>query len=86
MERTKHTERNEFGLPNIVIPAEVLANENLTPREMILFGYLLNMTYNDHGCCWASNRYLARLIRVTPETVSAMLAKLTKEQYILLEY
>ncbi len=86
MERTKFTERNEFGLPNIVIPAEVLMNTNLTPREMILFGYLLNMTYNEQGCCWASNRYLSRLIKVAPETVSAMISKLTKEQYLILEY
>jgi len=86
MERTKHTERNEFGLPNIVIPAEVLANDNLSPREMILFGYLLNMTYNEYGYCWASNHYLSRIIGVAPETVSAMISKLAKEQYVHLEY
>lgn len=86
MSEKKYTERNKFGLPNIVIPAEVLLNRNLSPREMILFGYILNMAHNEHGYCWASNRYLSRLIGVIPDTVSTMISKLTKEQYLVLEY
>lgn len=87
MERTrKKTQINEQGLPNIVIPAEVLFNPNLSPREMILFGHLNNMAYNEYGYCWPGNRYLSRLIGVAPETISTMLSKLAKEQYLILEY
>lgn len=86
MERTKETPINEHGLPNIVIPAEVLMNTDLSPREMILFGHLMNMTYNEYSCCWASNRYLSRLIGVAPETISTMISKLVDYQYLILEY
>ena len=82
----RKTQRNEFGLPNIVIPAEVLFNPELTKSEMILFGFLNNLCYNEHGHCWSGNRYLSRLINVTPETVSTMLSKLNKLDYLRLEY
>ena len=87
MERTKHTTPiNPFGLPNIVIPAEVLFNPELSPRERILFGFINNLVANESGHCWASNRYLSRLIKVAPETISGMIAKLNKLDYITLEY
>jgi hypothetical protein len=70
----------------VTIPAEVLFNKNLSPREMILFGHLNNMAYNEYGFCWSGNKYLSRLIGVAPETVSSMISKLAKEQYLVLEY
>jgi len=83
MKRT--TEKNKFGLPNIVIPAEVLFCTELTSTEKILFGFLNNLAHTVDGC-WASNRYLGKLIRVQPETVSTMLSKLHDTCFIDLQY
>jgi len=83
MKRT--TERNRFGLPNIVIPAEVLFCEELTSTEKILFGFLNNLSHTASGC-WASNRYLGRLIGVQPETISGMLSKLQSAHFIDMQY
>jgi hypothetical protein len=88
MERTNYkTPRNEHGLPNIVIPAEVLFHEKLTPNERILFGIINNLAYNQNGYCWASNRFLTRMLQIKQQTsVSAMLSKLQKECFIKMEY
>gem|GEM_PF-5431557 len=83
---SSQTPINSFGLPNIVIPAEVLFNDNLTWREKALFGFINNLAYNEKGYCWASNRYLSLCIGSRPDTVSTMLAKLQKEGYIILHY
>ena len=83
MKRT--TERNRFGLPNIVIPAEVLFCAELTSTEKILFGFLNNLSHTADGC-WASNRYLGKLIGTRPETVSSMLSKLHDVCFIDLQY
>jgi len=83
MERT--TERNRFGLPNIVIPAEVLFCAELTSTEKILFGFLNNLSHTAGGC-WASNRYLGKLIGAQPETISTMLSKLQDACFIDLQY
>lgn len=86
MKRTNYTERNPFGLPNIVIPAELLFNEELTNSEKILFGFLSNLSSNEQGYCWASNRYLGRLNNVRPETVSNMISKLCHLGYLRVEH
>jgi len=85
MERTNYTERNSFGLPNIVIPAEVLFHPDLTSREKILFGFINNLAYSEQGC-WASNKYLGGLIGVRPDTTSTAIAKLAELEFIFLEY
>lgn len=86
MKINKRTQINEFGLPNIVIPAEVIFNDNLTWREKGLFGFINNLASNQEGYCWATNCYLGRCIEVRPETISAMISKLHNEGYLTLEY
>lgn len=85
MERTK-TSINAFGLPNIVIPAEVLFNDALTQTEKLLFGFLKNLTANADGYCWASNRYLGRLLNVRADTTSSAINNLSREGYLRLRY
>ena len=87
MERTTYkTPINEHGLPNIVIPAEVLFHPDLKPNEKILFGIINNMVYNQHGYCWASNMYLARMLDIKSNTISGMLSSLQKEHFLIMEY
>jgi len=75
----------EFGLPDILIPAEVLFNSNLTETEKILFGFLRNLSITKKGC-WASNRYLGRVIDKKASTVSAAISNLKNLEYIKVYY
>ncbi len=86
MKNIEYTKINSLGLPNIVIPAEILFNEKLSSTEKILFGFLNNLTSNEQGYCWASNKYLSKLINIRPETISSMINKLYKLEYLYIEY
>ena len=68
---------NEFGLPNIVIPAEVLFHSGLSSTEKILFGIINNLSATENGC-WASNRYLANFLNLKMQTISNAISILKK--------
>jgi len=76
---------NQFGLPNIVIPAEVLFNGNLSKSEKILFGFVNTLAHNNNGHCCKTNKYLSKLVGVSPTNISTMLSKLQKEKCIIME-
>ena len=83
MERTKNLQ--PYGLPDIGIPAEVLFNPKLSSTQKILFGFIRNLSHTEKGC-WASNRYLAKMIGVKdPQTVTNGVSKLKKLKYIHVE-
>jgi len=69
------TPRNEFGLPNIVIPAEVLFHSGLSSTEKILFGIINNLSATEDGC-WACNRYLSNFLNLKSQTVSNAISTL----------
>ena len=85
MERTRRTPRNELGLPNVVIPAEVWFHPNLPPRTKMLFGMINNLAYTEKGC-WASNKYLSLYLGVRADTISSMISSLEKQKFIFVEY
>ena len=81
MEKVNRTERNSYGLPDIVIPAEVLFHPKLTMTEKMLFGVINNLAYNPNGC-WATNRYLGKLLSIEPQTVSKMISNLKNQGFL----
>ncbi len=72
--------------PAIVIPAEVLFNNDLTCREKLLFGFLTHVLGDDDRKCRVCNRDIGQVIGVRADTVSGMLSKLRKLGYIKMEY
>ncbi len=85
MRRTK-THINPYGLPNIVIPAEALFNEEISTKEAVLFGLIMNLSYNERGYCWASNEYFGKhLGNSRAETISRMISNLQRNGYIRIE-
>lgn len=60
MERNSEPKQN-FGLPSIGIPFEILFNEDLTNTEKILYGFVRNLAHSEKGC-HASNEYLCDLM------------------------
>lgn len=85
MQRTKEVIEGRFGLPDIGIPAEVLLNPNLTMREKVLFGFIRNLAQTEKGC-WASNRFLGKLIGAGPQTVTNAVARLREQRYLIVEH
>ena len=81
-----NTPINPYGLPNIVIPAEALFNNDLSAREKILFGLVKNLAASEHGYCWAGNKYLALHLDISQSQVTRCIANLEKNKYILSEY
>lgn len=79
------TEKHEWGLPNIVIPAEVLFHPELRHNEKILFGFIQNLSKTERGC-WASNRYLGELIGVGIQSASDAISNLKNKKFILVSY
>ena len=86
MKRTKDDlETNEFGLPGIGIPAEVLLHPKLSPTEKLLFGLIKNLAYTEQGC-WATNKWLGAMIGVKGQTITNGVSKLEKYGFIKVTY
>lgn len=87
MKRTEilSEEKNEFGLPGIGIPAEVLIHPHLTPTEKLLFGLIQNLDYTEKGC-WASNKWLGAMLGVGPSTISNGVSNLNKYGFVTVTY
>ena len=87
MNENNKTKINKYGLPNIVLPAEILYNDKIPWRTKSLFGFIHNLAKNKKGYCWATNHYLSEHIQVKQQkTVSEMISLLQKEGYLILEY
>jgi hypothetical protein len=76
--------KQEFGLPDIGIPAEVLFHPMLTHTEKILFGLIRNLASGERGC-YASNKWLAGLLGVGPQTISNSIGNLQEWKLIIIE-
>lgn len=70
-----------------IIPATVRYDEDLSPNEKLMYGEITSLS-NQHGYCWAENRYFAKLYNVHKKTVSSWVSNLEKRGYvgIKLEY
>ena len=83
MKRTNEP-RQQFGLPAIGIPAEVLFHPELTNTEKILYGLIRNLTSSERGC-YASNKWLSGLLGVNKQTISNGVANLKQWELIIVK-
>ena len=58
-----------------VIPANVLFSQDLRPNAKLLFG-VVTLLQEASGYCYASNRYLASLFGLQPDTITGLLGNL----------
>jgi helix-turn-helix protein len=66
------------------LTADIRYHKGLTANEKILYSEIVVLSKKE-GYCWASNRFLARLYGVTPETVSKWISNLKRENLIRIE-
>ena len=64
-----------------VIPANVLFSDDLRPNAKLLYG-VVTLLQESSGYCYASNRYLANLFGLQPETITGLLNNLVEAKLI----
>ena len=68
-------------LKGLWIPAEVLLDEKLTDKEKFILSMILYLS-DETGSCFASNQYIATIVKVTPNRVSKIISSLNNKKYI----
>ena len=76
-------EDNSTGISYVIMPMEVLKDENLTPSEKILYCYL---TLFKKQCCFQSNAGISSLTGLDESTIKRGLKKLAELKYIFVEF
>ena len=68
-------------LKGLWIPSEILLNKDLSDKEKIILSMILYLS-EEKGSCFASNKYIANIVNVTPERVSKIISSLKGKRYI----
>ena len=68
-------------LKGLWIPAEILLNEELTDKEKLILAMILYLS-EETGSCFASNQYIASIVKVTQNRVSKIISALKDKGYI----
>lgn len=72
---------NKQKLKGLWIPAEILLNEELTDKEKIILSMIVYLS-EETKSCFASNKYIASIVNVTPDRVSKIISTLREKKYI----
>ena len=68
-------------LKGLWIPAEILLDEKLTDKEKFILSMILYLS-DETGSCFASNGYLASIVKVSTNRVSKIISSLKNKNYI----
>ena len=73
------------NLKYVEVPVVVLLDEDLsTTTTKLLMGLITTLSMQE-GFCFASNRYLSNLMKVSRRTITSCIASLRKKNYIRVE-
>ena len=68
-------------LKGLWIPAEILLNNDLSDKEKIILSMILYLS-DETGSCFASNKYIASIVKVTSDRVSKIVSSLKEKGYV----
>ncbi len=71
-------------LKYVEVPVVVLLDEDLSTTTRLLMGLITTLSMQE-GFCFASNRYLSNLMKVSRRTITSCIASLRKKKYIRVE-
>lgn len=72
------------NLKYVEVPVVVLLDEDLSTTTKLLMGLITTLSMQE-GFCFASNRYLSNLMKVSKRTITSCIASLRKKKYIRVE-
>lgn len=68
-------------LKGLWIQADILLDEKLTDKEKFILSMIICLS-DETGSCFASNQYIASVVKVTPNRVSKIISSLNNKKYI----
>lgn len=72
------------NLKYVEVPVVVLLDKDLSTTTKLLMGLITTLSMQE-GFCFASNRYLSNLMKVSRRTITSCIASLRKKKYIRVE-
>lgn len=72
------------NLKYIQVPMVVLLDEVLSSTTKLLMGLITTLSMKD-GYCYASNRYLSNLLKVSKRTISSSITTLRRNNYLKID-
>ena len=68
----------------VEVPMIVLLDEDLSSTTKLLMGLITTLSMKD-GFCYASNRYLSNLLKVSKRTITSSITALRRKKYIKID-
>ena len=72
------------NLKYVEVPVVVLLDEDLSTTTKLLMGLITTLSMQE-GFCFASNRYLSNLMKVSRRTITSCISSLRNKNYIRVE-
>lgn len=72
------------NLKYVEVPIIVLLDEDISSTSKLLMGLITTLTMKE-GFCYASNRYLSNLMKVSRRTITSCITSLKRKNYIKVE-
>ena len=69
------------NLKYVQVPMVVLTDIDLSSTAKLLMGLITTLSMKD-GYCYASNRYLSNLLKVSKRTISSSITALRRKKYV----
>ena len=69
------------NLKYVQVPMVVLADVNISSTAKLLMGLITTLSMKD-GYCYASNRYLSNLLKVSKRTISSSITAWRRKKYV----
>lgn len=69
----------------VALETDVLLDKRLTSTEKILYSIICSLANNTTKCCYASNKYICKLINLNKRQLVYCLNKLKELNYIVVE-
>ena len=68
----------------VEVPMIVLLDEDISSTSKLLMGLITTLTMKE-GFCYASNKYLSNLMKVSRRTITSCITSLKRKKYIKVE-
>lgn len=72
------------NLKYVEVPMIVLLDSDISSTSKLLMGLITTLTMKE-GFCYASNKYLSNLLKVSRRTITSCISSLKRKNYIKVE-